>query len=134
MHVRVKQPNLDNFTHVATGQNLPQILITLPKQREITPSIRQGFFENLFPQAERKFLMPMYLRIFLINILKSTLIYLNSTSQNEPAIEVIQDKLFPFFFFFFRNLLFVADYLLQILACTYFFSLKSLNFIESLHG
>ena len=100
MHVRVKQPNLDNFTHVATGQNLPQILITLPKQREITPSIRQGFFENLFPQAERKFLMPMYLRIFLINILKSTLIYLNSPSQNEPAIEVIQDKLFPFFFFF----------------------------------
>ena len=99
MHVRVKQPNLDNFTHAATGQNLPQILITPPKQREITPSIRQGFFENLFPQAERKFLMPMYLRIFLINILKSTLIYLNSTSQNEPAIEVIQDKLFPFFFF-----------------------------------
>ena len=127
MHVRVKQPNLDNFTHAATGQNLPQILITPPKQREITPSIRQGFFENLFPQAERKFLMPMYLRVFLINILKSTLIYLNSTSENE----VIQDKLFPFFC---RSLLFVADYLLQILACSYFFSLKRLNFIESLHG
>ena len=133
MHVRVKQPNLDNFTHVATGQNLPQILITLPKQREITPSIRQGFFENLFPQAERKFLMPMYLRIFLINILKSTLIYLKSTSENEPAIEIIQNKSFPFLFFF-CTLLFAADYLLQILAWIYFSSLKSLNFIEFSHG
>ena len=133
MHVRVKQPNLDNFTHVATGQNLPQILITLPKQREITPSIRQGFFENLFPQAERKFLMPMYLRIFLINILKSTLIYLKSTSENEPAIEIIQNKSFPFLFFF-CSLLFAADYLLQILAWIYFSSLKSLNFIEFSHG
>ena len=118
MHVRVKQPNLDNFTHVATGQNLPQILITLPKQREITPSIRQGFFENLFPQAERKFLMPMYLRIFLINILKSTLIYVNSTSQNEPSIEVIQDKLFPFFFFFSA-----ACFLLRIICCKYLLAL-----------
>ena len=111
MHVRVKQPNLDNFTHAATGQNLPQILITPPKQREITPSIRQGFLENLFPQAERKFLMPMYLRVFLINILKSTLIYLNSTSENEPAIEIIQDKLFPFFF--------AACFLLRIVCCKY---------------
>ena len=134
--MRVKQLNLDNFTHAATRPNLAQVLITPLKQRKITPSIRQGFFENLFPKQKgrgEKFLMPMYLRIFLINILKSTLIYVNSTSQNEPAIEVIQDKLFPFFFFF-RSLLFVADYLLQILACTYFFYLKSLNFIESLHG
>lgn len=115
MHVRVKQPNLDNFTHAATGQNLPQILITPPKQREITPSIRQGFFENLFPQAERKFLMPMYLRVFLINILKSTLIYLNSTSENEPAIEDIQDKLFPFSQPAFCCGLFVANTCLQLL-------------------
>ena len=56
----------------------------------------------------------MHLRIFLINILKSTLIYLNSTSENEPDIEVIQDKLFSFLFF--HSLLFVEDYLLQILA------------------
>ena len=100
--MRVKQLNLDNFTHAATRQNLPQVLITPPKQREITPSIRQGFFENLFPKQKgrrRKFLMPMYLRIFLINILKSTLMYLKSTSENEPAIEVIQDKSFPFLFF-----------------------------------
>ena len=54
MHVRVKQLNLDNFTHAAIGQNLPQILIAPPKQRQITPSIRQGFFENLFPQTERE--------------------------------------------------------------------------------
>ena len=54
----------------------------------------------------------MYLRIFLINILKSTLIYLNSTSENEPAIEVIQDKLFPFFFF-------AACFLLRIICCKY---------------
>ena len=135
-HMRVKQLNLDNSTHAATRPNLAQVLITPLKQRKITPSIRQGFFENLFPKQKgrgEKFLMPMYLRIFLINILKSTLIYLKSTSENEPAIEIIQNKSFPFLFFF-CSLLFAADYLLQILAWIYFSSLKSLNFIEFSHG
>ena len=54
----------------------------------------------------------MHLRIFLINILKSTLIYLNSTSENEPDIEVIQDKLFSFLFF-------QAYFLLRIICYKY---------------
>ena len=120
--MRVKQLNLDNFTHAATRPNLAQILITPLKQRKITPSIRQGFFENLFPKQKgrgEKFLMPMYLRIFLINILKSTLIYLKSTSENEPAIEIIQNKSFPFLFFFLQPAfccgLFVANTCLDLL-------------------
>ena len=120
--MRVKQLNLDNFTHAATRPNLAQVLITPLKQRKITPSIRQGFFENLFPKQKgrgEKFLMPMYLRIFLINILKSTLIYLKSTSENEPAIEIIQNKSFPFLFFFLHPAfccgLFVANTCLDLL-------------------
>ena len=103
--MRVKQLNLDNFAHAATGQTLLQVLIAPLRQREITPSIRQGFFrKSITPsrkRRERKFLMPLYLRIFLIHVLKSTLIYSNSTFENYTAIEFIQNKFFSFFFFVF---------------------------------
>ena len=54
MHLRVKKLNLENFNHAVTDQNLPRVLIIPSRQREINNSTRYGFFENLFPQAERE--------------------------------------------------------------------------------